>query len=242
MTTLDPRALTVALEASGFEGPHARKCVEDGIAAYLAATQPQAGEPAADDELVERLYVEMNRRFDQHKYDGEELNPHHLPVDDTQIGVEFAVEWFRTALVASPPPSGEVEIDEKWRELALQFDGHRIHAMCLLRAVAAGEAGTADVEAFLSAPPLPGEQVLADRIAALSSAPTTAEGWCQPMDCGKHTSRKFIVRFDDAERGEAVFDDEAEARAFWEKANQNWNCYLFGALPLPAAPTVTGGR
>lgn len=56
--------------------------------------------------------------------------------------------------------------------------------------------------------------------------------WCQPMHNGEHTSRKFIVRFEDAERGDAVFDDEVEAREFWVRANQSWNCYLFGALPF----------
>lgn len=66
------------------------------------------------------------------------------------------------------------------------------------------------------------------------------QAWCQPMDGGKHTPRKFIVRFEDADRGDAVFDDEAEARAFWEQANDNWNCYLFGALPLvPATSNAT---
>lgn len=55
--------------------------------------------------------------------------------------------------------------------------------------------------------------------------------WCQPMDCGKHTPRKFIVVYEDADMGIATFDNEAEAREHWERANTHWNCYLFGALP-----------
>jgi hypothetical protein len=67
---------------------------------------------------------------------------------------------------------------------------------------------------------------------------TTA--WCQPMNCGEHTPRKFIVRFEDADVGDSVFDDEAEARAFYERASTNWNCYLFGSLLLtpPQEPSV----
>jgi hypothetical protein len=82
--------------------------------------------------------------------------------------------------------------------------------------------------------------------AALAAAPAVAETgpWCQPMDCGKHTPRKFIVRFEDADRGDAVFDNENEAREFFERADTNWNCYLFGSLPrfrselVPAASPV----
>lgn len=72
------------------------------------------------------------------------------------------------------------------------------------------------------------EYVRAD-LAAPAGVPMA---WCQPMHNGEHASRQFIVRFEDADRGDAVFDDEAEARAYWQKANDNWNCYLFGALPL----------
>jgi hypothetical protein len=62
--------------------------------------------------------------------------------------------------------------------------------------------------------------------------PQSPRAWCQPMDCGKHTPRKFLLYFEDADRGIAVFDDEEEARTAFEKANTAWNCYLFGALPL----------
>lgn len=62
-----------------------------------------------------------------------------------------------------------------------------------------------------------------------------SEGWCQPMDNGEHTARRFIVRFDDADMADAVFENEQEAREYWTKANQNWNCYLFGALPQARA-------
>src|SRR3954464_16091874 len=66
----------------------------------------------------------------------------------------------------------------------------------------------------------------------LTDAPAQgATAWCQPMDQGKHGPRKFIVYFEDADQSPAVFDNEAEARKFFEAATTNWNCYLFGALP-----------
>lgn len=68
-----------------------------------------------------------------------------------------------------------------------------------------------------------------------AATPTGGEAWCQPMDCGEHTPRKFLLYFEDADRGIAVFDNEVEARAAFEKANTAWNCYLFGALPLATA-------
>ncbi|AKF13410.1 hypothetical protein PHIN3_147 [Sinorhizobium phage phiN3] len=58
------------------------------------------------------------------------------------------------------------------------------------------------------------------------------EAYCQPMRNGEHTTRKFLVYFDDPDKGICVFDDEKAAREFWEQANIAWNCYLFGALPL----------
>lgn len=54
--------------------------------------------------------------------------------------------------------------------------------------------------------------------------------YCQPMNQGEPTPQKFIVLFEDAEKQMATFDDEFEAREFWDKANIHWNCYLMGSL------------
>lgn len=54
------------------------------------------------------------------------------------------------------------------------------------------------------------------------------EIWCQPSDQPK---RQFLIMFDDPQMDVAVFDDEDKARAFWEKANLNWTCYLMGTMP-----------
>lgn len=78
-----------------------------------------------------------------------------------------------------------------------------------------------------------------NRLHSTASKPETRppigdQEWCQPGDIRK---RQFLVTFDDPECRNAVFDDETEARRFWAKACLNWNCYLFGALPVDPAPT-----
>lgn len=60
------------------------------------------------------------------------------------------------------------DTDAEWRRLALQFDGHRMQALAHLRCLLENHEGHADaVRAFLAAPPLSGEQVLNERIAAM---------------------------------------------------------------------------
>lgn len=54
--------------------------------------------------------------------------------------------------------------------------------------------------------------------------------WCQPGD--RQDKRMFIVRFDDQDMRDAVFEDEAQAREFYARATVSWNCWLFGALPV----------
>ena len=65
-----------------------------------------------------------------------------------------------------------VDSKEEWRRLALQFDGHRMQALwnlqCMLKDPVAHRAA---VEAFLEAPPLDGEAVLAQRIRDICQAP-----------------------------------------------------------------------
>jgi len=61
----------------------------------------------------------------------------------------------------SPVPTGEVAQEEEkeddattqWRNLAHQFDRHRMSAMGLLKAVVAGQATAEDCAAFLALPP-----------------------------------------------------------------------------------------
>ena len=66
----------------------------------------------------------------------------------------------------------ETEATENWRRLALQLDNHRMQAIGHLKAVT-NPAACFDkykaAKAFLNAPPLGGEEVLAQRIAALAA-------------------------------------------------------------------------
>lgn len=72
----------------------------------------------------------------------------------------------------------ETEAAENWRRLALQFDNHRMQALGHLKAVvnpgAVFDAYKA-AKAFINAPPLGGEEVLAQRIAELATKPATAD-------------------------------------------------------------------
>ena len=43
----------------------------------------------------------------------------------------------------------------------------------------------------------------------------------------------WIVRFEDADRGDAVFHDEQEAIDFWLRAEGNWNCTLLTTVRVP---------
>ena len=72
----------------------------------------------------------------------------------------------------------ETEATDNWRRLALQFDNHRMQALWHLRAVVNADNSTLEAkvaEDFLKAPPLDGEAVLAQRIAALAAAPHPPE-------------------------------------------------------------------
>ena len=98
-----------------------------------------------------------------------------------QDGNKFALVFTRAAhtlpddvynLYTAPPAPVEHEDDSeiKWRELALQFDGHRMQAICFLKQILneLPEAEFSSARDFLKAGPLPGEEVLRNRIAALA--------------------------------------------------------------------------
>lgn len=72
----------------------------------------------------------------------------------------------------------ETEAADNWRRLALQFDNHRMQALGHLKAVV--NPGTVfdaykAAKAFLNAPPLDGEEVLAQRIAELAATSATVD-------------------------------------------------------------------
>lgn len=74
---------------------------------------------------------------------------------------------------------------------------------------------------------------------APNAAPVREDGarrheWCQP---GDDPTRRWLLKFEDTERGESVFGDEAEAREVFHRADDGgWNCYLFAAAPRVPTP------
>jgi hypothetical protein len=52
----------------------------------------------------------------------------------------------------------------------------------------------------------------------------------QRSTLNKSHASKFLVRFEDSDVGDCCFDDEAEARRFFDAASLNWNCYLFAMV------------
>lgn len=114
-------------------------------------------------------------------------------------------EVWRAALATQPAeskacasvgvePDDEPDAADEWRRLALQFDGHRMQALALIRQCIAKLAphGLYDdlresLITFNAAPPLSGEKVLAERIAALASPATSVgepEIWMKKVSAG----------------------------------------------------------
>lgn len=49
---------------------------------------------------------------------------------------------------------------------------------------------------------------------------------CAPGD--RQKGHRWMITFDDAERGVMLYDNEEEAReAFWRAETFGWNCYLW---------------
>ena len=74
-----------------------------------------------------------------------------------------------------PPHLAQKTSEEKWRDLALQFDEHRMQAIGLLKFCADHLPSNLaeSIKVFLNAPPLRGEKVLADRIALIAQKART---------------------------------------------------------------------
>ncbi|ELQ5981204.1 DUF551 domain-containing protein [Cronobacter sakazakii] len=88
-------------------------------------------------------------------------------VDWHYVGGRVHIKVLRTA---PPAPVAEDDSEIKWRELALQFDGHRMQAICFLKQILKEfpETEFSSAREFLKSGPLPGEEVLRNRIAALA--------------------------------------------------------------------------
>lgn len=96
------------------------------------------------------------------------------------------------ALYTAPPaPVADDDSEIKWRELALQFDGHRMQAICFLKQILneLPEAEFSSARDFLKSGPLSGEEVLRNRIAALAPpAPVVHDEIIDLL----HTARSYV--------------------------------------------------
>lgn len=126
----------------------------------------------------------------------ETLTPLELFIHENEPAGGDADAWrdqFAAAL-ASAPVAGEADEEDAtaaWRRLALQFDDHRMQALGHLRAMLADPQAHADrATVFLAAPPLSGEQVLAERIRALA-APQASEAVREPSS--EAGPRRYVV-------------------------------------------------
>ena len=124
----------------------------------------------------------------------EKLNEHieflEMTEDDPQLLVWLLElrrnrenKWQQRAEAAE----AKLEIGYKWRDLALQFDGHRMQALSLLKMIV-NDAPVEQYQSarnFLNSPPLSGEDIMKERIAAIAGrgapainlAELVPEGW-----------------------------------------------------------------
>ena len=85
--------------------------------------------------------------------------------------------------------AAQVEALEKWRRLALQFDGQRMQAMGLLKMIATGHFDMRVIQKFVADAPVSGDAYLAEIKAEAGRAGfiSGAEMWC---DCGVESQYK----------------------------------------------------
>lgn len=96
---------------------------------------------------------------------GDPMNCGHSAVDAGEYNASLIIEDVESAIAAAEQAQAD-DAEAEWRRLALQFDGHRLQALAHLRCLLENPESHAEaVRAFLAAPPLSGEQVLANRIA-----------------------------------------------------------------------------
>ncbi len=99
----------------------------------------------------------------------------HPVLGSTYANLQMLWEAWQASRAQAAQAVPDQQEDPHWRWLALQFDEHRMQALgwlkATLNALPEDHPALADARAFLAAPPLSGEEVLAKRIAAAPSAP-----------------------------------------------------------------------
>lgn len=107
--------------------------------------------------------------------------------------------------------------DIKWRDLALQFDGHRMQAISLLKMIVndAPDDQYSSVRDFLKSGPLSGEEVLRERIAQMLKE-NVPVGWkLVPIE----PTEDMLIHGFESEPDE-IFSDYED----WEKYQEMTGC------------------
>lgn len=91
------------------------------------------------------------------------VNPHDI--------IDIAEE-FLSLKERAEAAEAKVETENKWRDLALQFDGHRMQAISLLKMIVndAPEKQFTSVRNFLKCGPLSGEEVMNERLLVIANS------------------------------------------------------------------------
>lgn len=141
------------------------------------------------------------------------------------------------------------ETEIKWRDLALQFDGHRMQAISLLKMIIkdASDDQYLSVRNFLKSGPLPGEEVLRKRIAEIAEVQhlnATAQPKCQKCgDTGMADSGgtqpwgEPILIDCDCAAAQPVSDWQRDAERMAELHGMSFVVFRNGGEPKCADPT-----
>ncbi|MDT0140172.1 hypothetical protein [Acidovorax sp. PRC11] len=145
----------------------------------------------------------------------------------------------------------EDDDEEVWRRLALQFDGHRMRAIGLLKLIDhtlkggpafATEKIQGDIARFLSEPPLSGEEVLAERIARAAAPTQEADGWMPIETAPEGEAVLCAVEFDrpgDWRMKAGYLDSRTDAWIVW---GASWTPTLWRPLPPPPPARQEGAQ
>ena len=165
----------------------------------------------------------------QRGYDDWAAQPHNKKwvrkIDGTPIANDIVVRIFDALSQAEPTPHpSDAERHERAVQVAWQYfcDDEWRHSTAPERHREIGY----PMRPLYVSPPATVQEPVAD------TGP-----WCQPRYDGRDHPRKFMVVYEDADMGSALFEDETEARNHFEAASIAWNCYLFGLLPRSALST-----
>ena len=100
--------------------------------------------------------------------------------------LKFKNQWRDQVRQTLTDALAETPVDIQWRDLALQFDAHRIEAMGIIRAMVSGLGHTDMAKAFLKLAPLSGKDILDIRIASMLAAEGRTRYYAVQSVSGSH--------------------------------------------------------